>query len=37
MFLKMVKFYHQELQMLAKKNKENYLYQLKEQEILALI
>jgi len=29
----MVKFYLRELQALVKKNKENYLYQLKEQEI----
>ena len=33
MFLKMEKYYLQELLMLVKKNKENYLYQLKEQEI----
>ena len=31
--LKMVKFYHQELQMFLKKNKENCLFQLKELEI----
>ena len=29
----MEKYYHQELLTLAKKNKENYLFQLKEQEI----
>ena len=29
----MVKFYLQELQMFLKKNKENYLFQLKELEI----
>ena len=29
---KMVKFYPQELQTLVKRNKENYLYQLKERE-----
>ena len=33
MFQKMEKFYLQELQMLVKKNKESYLYQLKGQEI----
>ena len=31
--LKMVKFYLQELQTFLKKNKENYLFQLKELEI----
>ena len=31
--LKMVKFYHQELRMFHKKNKENFLYLLRELEI----